>query len=95
MITTTKTVTLITGEELTFPLRDHRQVWQIDVTYRHVDPKTGYTESGTELGTIHVDRQALEACGKLCVQSTGKREPTETVEDLIRRCLESLGVKFE
>lgn len=94
MITVKRIVTTLDGKTIELQ-RGGPQIWQVEIHIAPIDEETGYVGSKTALRLVHVTRETLERAGLLQRHEIPRDAPVETLEDLARRLLEHLGVKFE
>lgn len=89
-------ITTIDGKMFTFPSHEKQeQLWAIKVDIASIGPNGSEHFVSCSPKIFHVTRRTLEDCGMIpmCYERVQKKEePTETVESLILRLLEMVGV---
>jgi len=96
MIEIKRTVKCLSGKSYLLGEDSTPQIWQVAIRFDSVDSR-GFA-SGNAYGehTRHIEREHLERAGVLPAVAIPKEEhASETVEDLLVRVLEELGVSFE
>lgn len=89
-------VTTLEGNKYELPrdAKDAPQLWQITCTFRALDDNGRVPSRGSEV-TVIVERETLEKYNVLGIafpKETSTEAPTETIDDLILRVLEHVGI---
>lgn len=88
-------ITTVEGNTYELPSEAGLQLWEVELRISHVDPRSGRSDAAlSPSGAIHVERQTLVNAGLLprACNDTPPPEDAETVEKLILRLLEHVGV---